>query len=51
MDKFTTDPNYFGEKAARLIKRAVDVENVSLTDTINNLKQTNGQFQRALGNL
>ena len=51
MDKFTTDPNYFGEQAARLIKRAVDVENVSLTDTINNLKQTNGQFQRALGNL
>ena len=51
MDKFTTNPNYFGDQAARLIARAVDVENVSLTDTINNLKQTNGEFKRALDNL
>jgi len=50
MDKFVTDPQYFGSTAARQIDRAIRVENVSLKDTINRLNQ-NATFRTAVGNL
>lgn len=50
-DKMVSDPNYFGDTARRRIERALNNEDISISETIDGLLEDDSEFSRRFNSL